>query len=256
VIVNLAVNARDAMPGGGQLIIETANTVLGEDAVSCHLEAEPGEYVLLTVKDTGMGMSEAVRAHIFEPFFTTKERGKGTGLGLATVYGIVKQSGGHIWVDSREQVGTTFKIYLPRCQEAPPPSSQPREEQNPSPRGKTILLAEDDDQVRAMIRLVLAQQGYHVLDAADGRQALRLATEHTGPIHLLVTDVVMRGMSGPELAHSLEESHPDLKTLYMSGYPYEAMAKHGVAAPGAAALQKPFSSMDLARKVRQVLGSL
>jgi two-component system cell cycle sensor histidine kinase/response regulator CckA len=202
-----------------------------------------------------VGMSEAVKAHLFEPFFTTKERGKGTGLGLATVYGIVKQSGGHVWVDSQEGVGTTFKIYLPRCQAARRPLSQPREERTLPFGGETILVVEDDDQVRTMVRLVLTQQGYHVLEAADGQQALRRAADHADHIDLLVTDVVMLGMSGPELAHSLGQSYSHLKTLYISGYPDEAIAQHGLPAAGVTALQKPFTPMDLARKVRQVLDS-
>jgi PAS domain S-box-containing protein len=255
VIVNLAVNARDAMPRGGRLIIETANVALEGGDIASHLEAEPGEYVLLTVKDTGVGMDDAVKAHLFEPFFTTKERGKGTGLGLATVYGIVKQSSGYIWVDSQEGVGTTFKIYLPRCREAPRPLSQPREERGLPLGGETILVVEDDDQVRTMVKLILAQQGYLVLEAADGQQALRLAADHAGHIQLLLTDVVLRGINGPELAHGLAQSYPDLKTLYISGYPPEEIAQYDLLAPDVAALQKPFTPMDLARKVRQVLDS-
>jgi PAS domain S-box-containing protein len=253
VVVNLSVNARDAMPGGGRLTIQTANVVLDEAYGANHLGVAPGEYVLLTVSDTGVGMSAEVQAHLFEPFFTTKAPGKGTGLGLATVYGIVKQSGGHIWVYSEEGLGSAFKIYLPRA--ATDMASQlGKEGGGPVPTGQeTILLVEDNPEVRDLARQVLVRQGYTVLEAAEGEEALRRAEEHAGPIHLLLTDVVMPGMTGKALAERLGGLRPDLKVLYMSGYTDETIAHHGVLEPGVAFLQKPFSSFNLALKVRQVL---
>jgi two-component system cell cycle sensor histidine kinase/response regulator CckA len=200
VIVNLAVNARDAMPSGGHLTIETANVILDKTYVASHLESQPGEHVLLAISDTGVGMSEEVKAHIFEPFFTTKETGKGTGLGLATVYGIVKQNGGNIWVYSEEGQGSTFKIYLPRTQEAAPPVAHQRRVADVPHGTETILLAEDDDGVRDLARRVLQGQGYTVLEARNGQEALLVSSRHTGPIHLLLTDVVMPGISGKVLA--------------------------------------------------------
>ncbi len=255
VIVNLAVNAQDAMPKGGSLTIETANVVLDEDYVADHLGVEPGEYVLLSVSDTGIGMSQEVKAHIFEPFFTTKERGRGTGLGLSTAYGIVKQSGGHIWVHSEEEVGTTFKIYLPRAEGTAQPLIRP-EMREPMPGGEeTILLVEDDAGVRDLARHVLQSQGYTLLEAENGQEALHLVARHPGVVHLLLTDVVMPGMSGRDLAEQLAQAHPNLKTLFMSGYADDMVAHHGVLNPGTPFLQKPFSLMALARKVRAVLDS-
>jgi PAS domain S-box-containing protein len=253
VIVNLAVNARDAMPSGGRLTIETANVALDEVYAAGHLEIEPGEYVLLAVSDTGVGMSREVQARLFEPFFTTKGMGKGTGLGLATVYGIVKQSSGHIWVYSEEGVGSTFKIYLPRCQEPIKSEIRPRAGRE-MPRGcETILLAEDDEAIRELARRILEGQGYTLLVAEDGAAALQLAADSCDPIHLLVTDVVMPGISGRLLAEGLGKICPGLKTLYMSGYADEAIGQHQILVAGAAFLQKPFSPLALARKVRQVL---
>jgi len=253
IIVNLAVNARDAMPQGGQLMIETANVSLDEAFVATHLEAQPGEYVLLAVSDTGHGMSEEVQAHLFEPFFTTKEQGKGTGLGLATVYGIVKQNGGHIWVYSEEGQGATFKIYLPRVREATQPLDQPQVDTE-LPRGnETILLVEDAVGVRELARRVLEELGYAVLVASNGQGALELAARHPDPIQLLLTDVVMPGISGRALAEQLQQIRPNLKVLFMSGYTDEAIARHGVLAPGVSLLQKPFTPTSLARKVREVL---
>jgi PAS domain S-box-containing protein len=253
VILNLAVNARDAMPDGGKLIIETANVMLDGEYVAAHLAAQPGEHVRLMVSDTGIGMSEEVKAHLFEPFFTTKGRGKGTGLGLATVYGIVKQSGGTIWVYSEEGVGTTFKIYLPRS--AKDAERQPHAgKSEPIPSGgETVLLVEDEAGVRELARLVLQRQGYSVLEAAEPQEALSLVETHTGPIHLLLTDVVMPGMSGKALAETLTGMIPDLKVLFMSGYPDQVIAHHGVLEAGIAFLQKPFNPMALARNVRKVL---
>jgi PAS domain S-box-containing protein len=255
VIVNLAVNARDAMPQGGHLVIETANAVLDENFTATHLGVQPGDYILLSVSDTGSGMSEEVKAHLFEPFFTTKELGKGTGLGLATVYGIVKQNGGHIWVYSEVGLGATFKIYLPRVRDTELPSPQPKVAAE-MPRGsETLLLVEDDMSVRELAQRVLEAQGYTVLVAPNGQAALELAGRHLAPIPLLLTDVVMPGMSGKVLAEQLVQTRPDLKVLFMSGYTDEAIAYHGILIPGVSLLQKPFSPINLARKVREVLNS-
>jgi two-component system cell cycle sensor histidine kinase/response regulator CckA len=249
VILNLAINARDAMPNGGKLTIETANVTLDE----AHLGAQPGEYVLLAVSDTGTGMSDDVKSHLFEPFFTTKELGRGTGLGLATVYGIVKQSGGDVQVYSEEGAGTTFKVYLPRVRPATAPAtSSPARPEMPAGR-ETILLVEDDEGARELARRVLSSLGYTLLETRDGQEALRLAADYPGSIHLLLTDVVMPGMSGKALAEQLARSRPGLKTLFMSGYTDNAIAHHGVLDPGIAFLQKPFSPGELARQVRAVL---
>jgi PAS domain S-box-containing protein len=253
IIVNLAVNARDAMPAGGQLTIETGNVMLDPNYVAHHLEARPGDYVLLALNDTGIGMSEEVKAHIFEPFFTTKEEGKGTGLGLATIYEIVKQCGGNIWLYSEEGQGTAFKIYLPRAVEAVTPLP-PRDQVGELPRGEeTILLVEDDVGVRTLEVQVLRQQGYTVLEAADGEEALHLAQTHAEDIHLLLTDVVMPHMSGRELANRLETIRPGTKVLFTSGYTDNTIAHHGMLDPGIAFLQKPFGPLALTRKVREVL---
>ena len=255
VIVNLAVNARDAMPHGGKLTVETANvTPLQLPPIRGELEGG-GEYVLLAIGDTGVGMSEAVQAHLFEPFFATKDEGKGTGLGLATVYGIVRQSGGDIQVASQAGQGTTLKIYLPRAAEAA--SALPsRDGAGSLPGGtETVLLVEDDPGVRALAGRVLCRQGYHVWEAADGPQALRLVAEQGDPMHLLLSDVIMPGMSGPVLADQLRAERPQLKVLFISGYADEALGRHGVLESGIPFLQKPFSPESLARKVREVLDS-
>jgi PAS domain S-box-containing protein len=252
VIMNLAVNARDAMPDGGKLTIETVNVELGETYTQEHRPVSPGPYVLLSVSDTGTGMDESTKAHLFEPFFTTKEQGRGTGLGLATVYGIVKQSGGFIWVYSEPSHGTTFKIYLPRVNE--PAGDLQQGQPLESLRGtETILLAEDAAGVRAVAREVLKRNGYSVMEASDGRAALDLAASHSGPIHLLVTDVIMPEMSGRQLADRLREGRPELKVLFVSGYTDDAIIRHGILEPGIAFLQKPFTPDALARKVREVL---
>lgn len=253
VIVNLAINARDAMPGGGGLTIETANVILDEGYSASQMEVRPGDYVLLAISDTGVGMSQEVQARIFEPFFTTKEKGQGTGLGLASVYGIVKQSGGHIWVCSEEGGGTTFKIYLPRAGEVAAPSPRPDTGRGVPTGDETILLVEDNPEVRDLARRVLRAQGYTLLEAQNGQQALRLAAGHPGPIHLLLADVVMPGMSGRALAEQLTAAHLDLKLLFMSGYADEAIAHHGFLSANVAFLHKPFSPADLARKVRAAL---
>jgi two-component system cell cycle sensor histidine kinase/response regulator CckA len=253
VIVNLAVNARDAMPAGGRLTIETANVFLDEAYAASHLEVQPGEHVLLAVSDTGKGMSEEVKAHIFEPFFTTKEVGQGAGLGLATVYGIVKQSGGHIWVYSEENQGTTFKIYLPRARRSALLASRSHIAVDVPTGREVILLVEDDESVRDLVRRTLQRQGYTVLEASNGQEALQLFTHHAGPIHLLLTDVVMPGLSGKALAEQLAKIQPNLRVLYMSGYTDNVIVQHGELEAGIAFLQKPLSPTALAAKVRQVL---
>ena len=252
VIMNLAVNARDAMPEGGKLTIETANLELDATYTDQHRAVSPGAYVLLSVSDTGTGMDEHTKARVFEPFFTTKEQGKGTGLGLATVYGIVKQSGAFIWVYSELGRGTTFKIYFPRVEDVASAPAAPTAPE--SLRGtETVLVAEDAAAVRAVIQQVLASHGYQVLEAADGRSALELGARHEGPVHLLVTDVVMPEMSGRQLADRLQERRPTLKVLFVSGYTDDAIVRHGILEPGIAFLQKPFTPEALARKVREAL---
>ena len=253
VLVNLAVNARDAMPTGGKLTIETANVEHDPDYAREREAALLRRFVMLAVSDTGIGMDEATKARIFEPFFTTKEPGKGTGLGLATVYGIVQQSGGFIWVYSEPGHGTTFKIYLPQV-EAPLEGRAVGAAPGDLPRGtETILLVEDAAAVRAVTRQVLERQGYTVLEAAHGAAALQTAAGHPGPIHLLLTDVVMPVLSGRQLADQLARLRPDAKVLYASGYTDDAVVRHGVLEAGISYLQKPFTADSLARKVREVL---
>ena len=253
VLMNLAVNARDAMPTGGKLTIETANVEHDPDYAREREAAPVRRCVMLAVSDTGIGMDEATKARIFEPFFTTKEPGKGTGLGLATVYGIVQQSGGFIWVYSEPGHGTTFKIYLPQV-EAPLEGRAVGAAPGDLPRGtETILLVEDAAAVRAVTRQVLERQGYTVLEAAHGAAALQTAAGHPGPIHLLLTDVVMPVLSGRQLADQLARLRPDAKVLYASGYTDDAVVRHGVLEAGISYLQKPFTADSLARKVREVL---
>jgi signal transduction histidine kinase len=253
VIMNLAVNARDAMPHGGKLTIETVNADLDDAYAQAHVPLVAGRYAMLAVSDTGIGMDTQVKAHIFEPFFTTKEKGKGTGLGLATVYGIVKQTDGYIWVYSEPGQGTSFKIYLPRAAAAAePPAPKPLAPASLA-GSETVLLAEDEAAVRNFTRRVLAAHGYTVLTAADGQEALHLAERHAGPIHLLLTDVVMPNMGGRELAERLVAARHEMKVLYLSGYTDDAIVHHGVLEPGIAFLQKPFTLQGLARKLREVL---
>jgi PAS domain S-box-containing protein len=252
VVMNLAVNARDAMPRGGKLTIETTNVVLDESYAESHLPMAPGTYVMLAVTDTGAGMESAVKARIFEPFFTTKARGKGTGLGLSTVFGIVQQAGGGIWVYSEVDIGTTFKIYLPLVHAAVDvtrPSAAPTKLEG----DETVLLVEDEEQVRAVVLAVLRRYGYRVLPAADTHDAIALCDRHPGPIDLLLTDVVMPQMSGPELAKLVAGSRPNMKILYMSGYTDDSIARHGVIDTSVAYLQKPFTPVSLATKVREAL---
>src|SRR6185312_10757432 len=252
VLMNLAVNARDAMPTGGTLIIETTNAELGEEYAELHQPVVPGSYVMLAISDTGTGMTSEVKARIFEPFFTTKERGKGTGLGLSTVYGIVKQSGGYIWAYSEVGRGTTFKVYLPRVDA--PVDAFVRPKAAGSVAGhETVLIAEDDAMLRPLAKALLERLGYKVLEAGNAVEALAASQAHQGPIHLLVADVVMPGASGRELARQLAPARPDTKVLYVSGYTDDAIVHHGMLEPGLNFLQKPFTPATLAKRVREVL---
>jgi two-component system cell cycle sensor histidine kinase/response regulator CckA len=252
VIMNLVVNARDAMPTGGKLTLETKNVVLDQAFSEKHLGVLPGPSVLLSVTDTGQGMDKETQSRIFEPFFTTKERGKGTGLGLSTVFGIVHQSGGSIWVDSEPGVGTSFKVYLP-------PSERELEAVRklaPAPiltGTETILLIEDEEHVRAVSRAILARSGYNVVDVNNPAEAIGVCGKPSKPIHLVLTDIVMPKMSGPELAKQLRILRPEIKVLYMSGYTDDTIIRHGMLDPTTAFLQKPFTPEDLLRKVRDVL---
>jgi PAS domain S-box-containing protein len=254
VIVNLAVNARDAMPNGGTLTIQTANVVLDDAYARTHVGAVAGPYVMLAVGDTGCGMTPEVRAHLFEPFFTTKKRGKGTGLGLSTVYGIVKQSNGYIWVDSEVGKGTTFRIYLPPCG-ASKPRRVPRAPHRQVAGGETILLVEDDVPLKELAARTLRDYGYKVVQAGNAEEALDVCEQHRGPIHLLLTDVVLPGLSGPALAERLRALRPRIKVLFMSGYLHPSMSRDALLAVGGAFLQKPYTMAALAQKARGVLGS-
>jgi PAS domain S-box-containing protein len=253
VIMNLAVNARDAMPSGGKLILETDNVFLDEEYARHHISVKPGSYVRLSITDTGCGMTPEVSEQIFEPFFTTKEIGKGTGLGLSTVYGIVKQSDGNIWVYSESGKGTTFKIYLPRMDE-PVEVLIKKGELKDIPRGnETILVVEDEEVVRKLAVQILKKQGYEVLQAAEGGEALLVLEQHSGPIHLILTDVVMPGMSGPQLVERLQQVRKDFKVIYMSGYTDESVIYHGVQDGETNFMQKPFTLEMVGTKVREVL---
>lgn len=255
VLVNLAVNARDAMPGGGTLTIGTANVTIDETSAGAVPGVAPGEYVLISVGDTGSGMTDEVKAHLFEPFFTTKERGRGTGLGLATSYGIVRQSGGHIVAYSEVGHGTLMKVYLPRVHDAAEPREPPAMVGGAPRGGETVLVVEDDAALRSVTALILGQLGYTVLQASGGEEAIQVAAAHSGPVDLLLSDVVMPGMSGTELAARLREDHPGMRVLLMSGYASDSVVRQGLADRGAAFIPKPFSLGTLGRKVRAVLDS-
>jgi two-component system, cell cycle sensor histidine kinase and response regulator CckA len=252
ILMNLVVNAREAMPNGGRLTIEIATVTLDDAYVMHHSVMRPGEFVMLAVSDNGIGMDAGTRRRIFEPFFTTKERGRGTGLGLATVYGIVKQSDGYIWVYSEPQRGTTFKVYLPRAESTDQVEARPEKRKTPG-GSETVLLVEDEDSVRFLSRKLLERAGYQVFDAANPQQAIDTFVQHRGTIDLLVTDVIMPGSSGPALYDHLSSLDSALRVLYMSGYTADAVAHHAAVVASAVFLQKPFTADTLLTKVREAL---
>jgi CheY-like chemotaxis protein len=254
ILLNLVVNARDAMPDGGLLRVETANVSMLDGTVEESGEVRPGKYVMLEVSDSGVGMDEETRRHLFEPFFTTKGPGKGTGLGLAMVYGIVKQSGGHIQVESSPGMGATIRICLPRVEAVSEEVDGARPAFTARRSHETVLLVEDQENVRRYVALVLEGLGYRVLEADSGAEALSVAGAHRGPIALLLSDVVMPGMTGPMLAEHLKRQYPDVRVLYMSGYTDDIADRHGVMGDGGSYIQKPFGADALAQKVREVLG--
>lgn len=253
VLVNLVLNARDAMSQGGKLTIETKNVELEEGAQSRRAIVPAGKYVVLSVTDNGCGMDEEAQSRIFEPFYTTKELGKGSGLGLATVYGIVKQSGGFIWVYSELSQGTTIRVYLPRVDSSPTPLSLGNARTEIRQGSETVLLVENTESLRNLAKELLKSNGYAVLDAESGREALRIASSYSGPIHLLLTDVIMPGMGGKQLAEQLTSLRPATRVLYMSGYSNDGIVQSGILESGALLLEKPFTREILLRKVRQVL---
>ena len=256
VIMNLLVNARDAMPKGGKLTIETQNMYLDKEYGKTHADILPGWYVMLAVRDTGHGMDGETRKHIFEPFFTTKEKGKGTGLGLSTIYGIVKQSGGYVWVYSELNKGTSFKIYFPRIDEVEKDKKNIPEKGKSLTGSETILIVEDEEIVRELIYESLNKFGYDLIEAENGKKALQCCkTDSEKPIQLLITDVIMPDIGGSELAKKLEKLKPDMKVLFISGYTDDAIVHHGVLDEGVAFLQKPFSPQTLVKKVREILDS-
>jgi PAS domain S-box-containing protein len=252
VIMNLVVNAKDAMPEGGKITVQSSDVTVRQNFRE-HRFIQPGRYVVLSVSDTGHGMDKETQSRIFEPFFTTKEKGKGTGLGLSTVYGIVKQSGGYVFAQSEPGAGTTFNIYLPRVEDSPEELSPAKFQENEKGGCETVLLVEDEDSVRELVRETLAARGYHVLEAENGESGLRVAEAHGDGIDILITDVVMPGMGGRELAKRLLQIRPDLGVLYLSGYTEDTILHQGALDPGTAFLQKPFTLQNLARKVREVL---
>jgi len=253
IILNLVVNARDAMPEGGKLTVETLNVDFEAPYIKEHPVANPGSYVMLAISDNGTGMDAQTQARIFEPFFTTKAKGKGSGLGLATVYGIVKQSNGYIWVYSEPGKGTTVKIYFPRIHEKQSGAATPKIQNSGFIGSETVLVVEDEASVRTLAVRILIDHGYYVLEASNGSEALRIAKEYEGKLHMIVTDVIMPGMSGKTMAAQLEAMRPDIKVLYISGYTDNAIVHHGILDSNVAFLQKPFSIEGLARKVREVL---
>jgi CheY-like chemotaxis protein len=253
IIVNLAVNARDAMPDGGTLTIETDNVVLDASYASAHVGVKPGAFVMLAVSDTGVGMDSATRARIFEPFFTTKEVGKGTGLGLSMVYGIVQQSGGFIWVYSEVSRGTSFKLYFPQIDGRARPSQTPDDDVQGGDATGSILLVEDDDSVREVAARILRGNGYTVTDTGRVAQALTICNQPGVSFDLLLTDVVMPGMSGPKLAEQLTAAFPKMRVLFMSGYPGTAIVHGGSLQSGVAYVEKPFTPTLLLEKVRHAL---
>ena len=255
VLMNLVVNARDAMPHGGSLTIETENVELDEEYARDHPGIAPGPHVMMAVSDTGVGMDKETIRQIFDPFFTTKERGKGTGLGLSTVFGIVRQSGGSIWVYSEPGKGTTFKVYVPRTEESAEAEVPEAAAAVRAGGTATILVAEDEEQVRALVCEVLRREGYAVLEAANGAEALSVSAAHEGPVHLMVTDVVMPHMGGPQAAERMAPLRPEMKVLFMSGYTDDAIVHHGILNEGTAFLQKPVTPRVLTRRVRELLAA-
>ncbi len=255
VIVNLAVNARDAMPGGGRLVIETSVASLDDEYIGRHPVVTPGRYALLAVCDNGTGMDEATRAKIFDPFFTTKELGKGTGLGLATVYGTVKQLGGYIWVYSEPGFGTCFKLYFPECQADVDRSAPAAVNRSPSVGSEIVLVVEDERAVRSFCGTVLRRFGYHVIEAATPTEAFDVLERLSSPVNLILTDVMMPGMNGGEMLRRIRTTHPHVRALYMSGYGADLIAPRGCMESGGKLLEKPFTSADLLREVRSVLDS-
>jgi CheY-like chemotaxis protein len=253
--MNLVVNARDAMPKGGKLTIDTGNVKLDDVYTRHHIDVEPGDYVMLAVSDTGVGMDAKTMSHLFEPFFTTKEIGKGTGLGLSTVYGIVKQNGGHIWVYSEPGIGTSFKVYLPRVKDESDVDESIEIAIAQTPGNETILIVEDEEAVRYLVRQILHSKGYKVLEASNGVDALLLLEQLSEPPQLIITDVIMPFMSGREFADKAMTIHKTMKVLFMSGYTDDAIVQHGILDSNVAFIQKPFTTVSLANKVREVLDS-